>query len=208
MARLNNPSRPTLLTLVIGLLLGWLLIGLVRLAFLPQPVSTHYHANFLMILDNQPVNFSQDKYMEEVTSCAASGTLTPRQRAHQHNQNGGSVHIHTDGVSWGQFFQSLSFNLGSNYLVDDTGTLYTANQGKTVRYLLNGQEVQGIANTLIASEDRLLIAYGTYSADQLKELATTVPQTAHELNTSQDPASCAGDTHETTGQRLQRAFLF
>ena len=209
MPRFSLPRPATLLILIVGLLLGWLTSGVIRYIALPAPASVHYHANFQMVVDGQPVDFAQAKYMEETTACYLStGKLKPRQRAHLHNNDGSTVHVHTDSVSWGQFFQSLNFNLGPTYFVDDTGTVYANSADKKVHYFLNGSEVQNAANTIISDDDRLLVAYGSYTSDQLKQLANAVPTTAHDFDERQDPATCSGAKPETRTERLKRAFLF
>jgi uncharacterized membrane protein len=37
--------------------------------FTPRPYQVHHHANMAVIIDGEAWDFSQDKYMEEVSRC-------------------------------------------------------------------------------------------------------------------------------------------
>lgn len=63
--------------------------------------------------------------------------------------------------TWGDLFSNLMWNFGSGYLVDDYGKMYQSGSGKSVYYILNGEVVNNPHNTPVASEDKLLIWYGS-----------------------------------------------
>jgi hypothetical protein len=210
MPRLFSTRRPSPIPLLLlGAALFWLALGTVRYFAIPKTAPVHYHANFLMEISGQAINFGKPAYMEETSSCYLTSTpLYPRQRAHLHNSDGGTVHVHTSGVSWGQFFQSLYFNLGEHAIVDDQGIVYADSDVSKVTYVLNGKTVSSVTNTLIGNEDSLLVAYGTYSPEDLKKLVTMVPDHAHNYNQTLDPSACSSTPPETSAQHLRRSFLF
>lgn len=51
-------------------------------------------------------------------------------------------------------------------------------------------------NTAVKSEDRLLVWYGTGTAEEVgKKVNELVPATAHEFNSKADPASCSTNNY-------------
>ncbi len=86
--------------------------------------------------------------------------------------------------------------MGSGYLVDDYGKMYLAASGKNIYYFVNGELMSNPSNRTVGSEDRLLVYYGTGTADEVQKMyMDTVPKTAHEYNQKADPASCGSNTY-------------
>jgi len=77
------------------------------LQFLPP----HYHANFALYIDGKKFDFSGDQYMEDVSKCSLGNTVYPKDRAHLHENNGNTIHVHAAGVSWEQFFSNVGFTI-------------------------------------------------------------------------------------------------
>ena len=63
--------------LVVGLILGVLSLGMARFAFVAPPPAVHHHANFAVFVDGQRLDLSGDRYMEDVTACAARFDVSP-----------------------------------------------------------------------------------------------------------------------------------
>jgi hypothetical protein len=197
-------------SLLLGAIVGVLLFVAARFFFLPPPPSVHYHANFALFVDGQRVDLSGDHYMEDVTACAGDPAgIRPQDRAHLHNHEADVVHVHHNAATWSALFTNLGFGLGDDYLIlDDGRRFFSGEEGRSVKFFLNGEQVLEMANRTIRSEDRVLVSVGTETPEQaLATQYATVASTAGEYNTRQDPAGCAGNMRQlTVRERLQRAI--
>jgi hypothetical protein len=192
-----------------GMALGAFGLGAARFLLVPPPEATHFHANWAIYIDGERLDLSGQRYMEEVSSCyTIDGEVTPQARIHMHEGNHDVVHIHHLGTTWGHLTNNLGIGLGEGYLILTDGTrIFDGEEGR-FSYILNGRALTAVHNELVASEDRLLISYGSESLDELgtggfDQVATT----AAEYNTRQDPATCSGSS-EPLGfwDRLKSAF--
>ncbi len=193
----------------VGIALGVLGLGVARFLWVPPPEATHFHANWAIFVDGERLDLSDQRYMEEISSCySVDGDVTPQSRVHMHEGNHDVVHVHHRGVTWGHLAGNLGIGLGEGYLILNDGTrIFDGEQGRFT-YILNGRALTSAHNELIASEDRLLISYGSESVDEVglgrfSQVATT----AGEYNTREDPATCSG-SDEPLGvwDRLKLAF--
>ena len=178
----------------VGMALGAFGLGTARFLLVPPPEATHFHANWAIYVDGERIDLSDRRYMEEVSSCySVDGEVTPQGRIHMHEGNHDVVHIHHLGTTWGHLTSNLGIGLGEGYLMLTDGTwIFDGEEGRFT-YILNGRALTSVHNELVASEDRLLISYGSGSLDDLvtgtfSEIATT----AGEYNTREDPATCSG----------------
>ncbi len=193
----------------VGMALGAFGLGTARFLLVPPPEATHFHANWAIYVDGERIDLSDRRYMEEVSSCySVDGEVTPQARIHMHEGNHDVVHIHHLGTTWMHPTSTLGIGLGEGYLMLTDGTwIFDGEEGRFT-YILNGRALTSVHNELVASEDRLLISYGSESLDDLvtgtfSEIATT----AGEYNTREDPATCSG-SGESLGLwgRLKSAF--
>jgi hypothetical protein len=110
----------------------------------------HYHAGFLVYVNNQLQDFSDLKYMK-LTPCGQhEDELTPAQeqleKAHLHDSNGDVVHVHRDGATWGDLFTNMEYALP---------------EGVNVAYV-NGERFEGDISTYgIHADDSVVIFVGT-----------------------------------------------
>ncbi|MDP3975466.1 MAG: hypothetical protein Q8P95_00960 [bacterium] len=192
----------------IGFLAGVLAIIAIRFVGMDVQKATHFHANFAVFIDGRQRDFSSDRYMQDVQGCKAIGApVFPEDRTHLHNNVGDVIHVHDEGVTWGHFFANIGYQLGSNYLVDDTDTISRNIGQKSVVYILNGEVVKNPSNQLIKSEDRLLISYGNDPATYvLEHQYPLIAGTAHEHNQHPDPGSCSGDISLGFWDRLKKSL--
>lgn len=192
---------------VLGLAAGALLLGLARFAATPWPEPVHYHANWALYVEGERVDLSADRYMEEVDACVSGERLLPTQRVHMHDGLDHVVHVHDEGVTWGDFLTNLGFTLGDEVLVTDTGRRLVSGEEGRLLFVVNGFEVPGVANRLIEPGDRLLISYGDERPEEvLEDRFARVPDDAAEFDERQDPAGCAGAVEEGFWERMRRAF--
>jgi len=179
--------------IVVLVLLGlwiWCFVGYVYsgLKFIPP----HFHANFLMYVDGEKIDFSGDKYMEDVAGCSLTWLIYPKDRVHLHENNGETIHIHDEGVSWGHFFANNWFTFGSSYIALDDGRVLTDTDDKSMTFVLNGKVVDNPFNTLIKSKDRLYINYWSEDEQTVIDASSFVSENAWEYNAKYDPGSCGG----------------
>ena len=147
-------------------------------------------------IDGKAWDFSKDIYMEEVSRCNVMNDVRPEDRIHLHENNGNLVHVHMAASTWGDLASNLLWNFGSGYIVDDYGRMYQSGSGKNVYFFINGEQKDNPQNLIVSSEDRLLIWYGTGSAEDIqKKSDTLVPKTAAEYNHKADPASCSANNY-------------
>jgi len=193
-----------------GLLLGALIVLAIRFATYSNPNHTHYHANFAVYINGQRQTFASPTYYQEVTACTVSGTIQPEQRAHMHDNINSLVHVHDDGVTWGQFFENLGWYVGPDFIQTRDGTMYKADGINKLHVILNGDDYTGLApitNQVIGDDDRLLLSFGDASNTDLQKQYKSVPSTAHHYDITKDPASCAGQMEKVTfHDRLHHLF--
>ncbi|TXG76537.1 hypothetical protein E6P97_03405 [Patescibacteria group bacterium] len=197
-------ARRTVLFWGIGLLVGVLLTTAVRFAFV-RDTSTHYHANFAVFINGQQQQFDSFAYYEEVAACSSHNMANPKIRVHMHDQNAGLVHVHDDGVTWGQFFANLGYSLGRQSIETENDLYVDGADGKKLSFILNGTEVNSPMNQVIQSEDKLLVSYGDESMADVRERVSAIPNDAAEANTKADPSACAGAHSMSFGERLKQA---
>lgn len=159
-------------------------------------LSTHYHANFWVFIDGKRIDFSDDKYMEDIAACKVGVQKSAKDRVHLHENNMGTIHVHDDGVTWWHFFSNIGYNFTSQSITDDEGKTWNTDGEKKLLFFINGKEVKNPFNTEIRSEDVLMISYGTSNApDVLKNFEPIIKKDAKEYNQKNDPSTCSGNEY-------------
>lgn len=189
-----------LLILATGVFLVWYIYSA------SEHVPPHFHANFAMYIDGEKIDFSGDQYMEDVAGCSITGDIMPKDRVHLHENNPDTIHVHAAGVSWGHFFANNNITFWEKYLVLDNWTVYKNNDSSSIKYIINWKIKTNPFNKFIWSKDRLLIAYGNKTDEELLILYETVSDNAGEYNEKYDPGSCGG-TNENGILVILREFV-
>jgi len=193
----------------IGVIIGVLVLATARFAFVPHEHEVHHHANFAVFIDGRRLDLTDDRYMELVSACGATGQgVLPRERVHMHENNHDVVHVHHDGVSWGHFFTNLGFAIGEDFLILDDGRRLFADGERSFKFIVNGMPVPAVHDRLIRpGGERVLISYGAESVDEvIAAQFPVVAMDAVEFDATYDPAGCSGGHEESFGERLRRAF--
>jgi len=190
---------------VLFLIIGVLMAFVLRFS-LVDAHTVHHHANFALYVNGTRDTFSNFTFFEEVSSCSGTQHSNPKARVHMHKPSNDIIHVHDAGSTWGAFFANLGYSLGNKVLVTDNGVFIDGENSKSLRFILNGKEVQSIANEPINSEDRLLIDYGAESIGVLGGRFETIANNAGEYNLKPDPSSCSGGTKETIRDRFVRTL--
>ena len=200
----NTKLKPQLVWLLM-FLLGALTIVAVRFAAI-KDTSVHYHADFVLYVNGQKDEFKSFTFYEEVQSCSADDANNVKDNAHMHDNKAGLVHVHAAGVTWGQFFSNLGYTVGDNVIETDEGVFADGQDGNKLTFMLNGQEVDAIANRVVGNTDRLLINYGKEDKAELQTYHNALPNEANKANTQNDPAACSGGHKLTFADRLKQAI--
>lgn len=192
---------------VIGAVAGVLLLGGLRFAFAPWDATTHYHANWAVFIDGERLDLTAERYMEDASACAERGNVQAADRVHMHDGNHDVVHVHHEGATWGHLMAVLGFGLGADYLITDDGRRLFNDDGRTLKFVINGFQVSDIHNRVIRPGDRLVISYGAETAEQvMAEQFPRVASNAPEYDLTYDPAGCAGAQKPPLLERLRAAF--
>lgn len=157
-----------------------------------QHVPPHFHANFALYINGERLDFSGDEFMEDIAGCSITGEIWARDRVHLHENNPDTIHVHHSGVTWWHFFANNRFTFWENFISSDSWEVYINSWERKLYFILNGKEISNPFNTLISSEDRLLIIYGQEDETARQWLYDTVSKNAPEYNAKYDPGSCGG----------------
>jgi hypothetical protein len=177
-----------------GFVLAAIILLGIRFATYSIP-HTHYHANFALYINGKREEFKAAHYYEEIAACTLHGDIQPAQRAHMHDEINDVIHVHDDGVTWGQFFNNIGWTLGPDFIQDDKHAIYKSDDTNKLNLVLNGDNLTDLTtmnNEVIKDEDRLLISFGAIDDKTLDKEFKSVPATAHHYDITPDPASCAG----------------
>lgn len=194
-----------------GVLVFFIFIWVISLRFLILDYATgvHYHADFQIYIQGEPLLLDNPSYYEEDTACNVGNQTHPTSRVHLHDQIPHVIHIHDEAATYSHLMSNLGFNL-SNKVLQTRDKINIDQQGGRLRFILNGQPVFDIANKVIRNEDVLLIDFSNDNLDVLKERYNNIERGAAEANLSQDPAGCATSSSSSKShwQRLKDVFSF
>lgn len=196
--------KPVLYRNLALLLAGALLAFSLRFVLVNNEV-VHYHANFALYINGQQDEFKSFTNYEEVAACSGENTFDPKSRTHMHEQVNSVIHVHDAGATWGHFTANLGYSLSNNLIETQQGIFQKTDTSK-LRFILNGEAVDSIANQTIRSEDRLLIDYGSDSDAIVMQRYANVANSAHENNEKPDPQSCSGGAKESLKNRFKRTL--
>jgi protein-disulfide isomerase len=151
--------------------------ALIKAALAKAPVAQapaelyHIHANFKVYVDGKPVDFSLAKYQS-----TTANPLNPF--VHLHDGNGDIIHVHKQGVTLGDFFKSLGMSLTSTCFSPSIGQQYCANGDATLSMFVNGKPNTQFDAYVPQDLDRILLSFGSESAQQLEGQMNSVADTA------------------------------
>jgi len=187
-----------------GVAIGLLIFSVFRFVIY-QSETTHYHANFGIYADGEPIVFDSFTDFEEVAACSIDDISVPEHASHMHDFVGDAVHVHEQGVTWGAFLQNIGISVSEEHL-QVREVLYPVNDGKTIVFILDGEVVNNVSNKIISDESKLLISYGIVDETQNQEFYQEISSSAPQLNLSSDPAACGGDDADSVTDRLESIY--
>lgn len=144
-----------------------LIISLLAYYFITKPKigslgSTHEHADFMVYINGDALNFSKERYMVK------------DEHVHIENMIGHEIHKHATGITLGDFFRSLGFEFNENCFILDNRENYCNQEGKTLKFYVNGKQNYKYDKYEIKEGDKYLISYDNEGEEviqkQLKEV--------------------------------------
>ena len=146
---------------------------------LREPI--HEHADFAVFIRGQRVDFNQPRFVTE------EGEETSP-LAHIHPPRFTVAHVHISKTTWGEFFELLGIQLKDPSLVGVTeaqtclklpgGDRLCSNAAERFQFMVNAVRVDGVSQTEIHDLDRVLIAFGSETDEQLRALNAQVSDEA------------------------------
>ncbi|QSR87173.1 DsbA family protein [Candidatus Methylacidiphilum infernorum] len=115
----------------------------------------HEHADFRVVLDGKPIDFSAPKYQSRFGQ-----EIDPY--VHLHHGNGRVIHKHKRGITLGYFFKTLGMELSKDRFVLDTGEKFEVRNGKVLLLFVNGKLEPSLDAYEPRDLDRILIYYGPF----------------------------------------------
>ena len=156
--------------LIIGLIAGGAAIA-PKLSFLSggsgsigAAGSAHTHADFLVYVNGEPIDFSQPKY--QVVS----------QKAHVEAGNGNVVHGHATGATFKYFMNSLEFDYNATYLKTPEQEYYETGEKEAQMFVNTAGDWREIEPKAFEFEtgDKILLTYGNYTEEEISEFQNSV----------------------------------
>ena len=125
---------------------------------LRQPV--HWHADFALYIRGERYDFNQTRFFS-----TADEELS--ENVHIHEPYHAIVHVHREGTTWREFFDSLGFDLTDQCLTTPEGEQHCASNDEQLSFILNGVRVDSLAFQDITDIDRALISFGSESDEEV-----------------------------------------
>lgn len=89
---------------------------------------------------------------------------------HFEGGDGTTVHKHATGVTLGYLFDSIKLKVDDKCVIFQDGRQYCTNEDNTLRFYVNGEEVNSITDYEPMDKDRILAVYGGETPEEIQEL--------------------------------------
>lgn len=123
----------------------------------PSPIiNINKQAKYLIFTNKLKRNFSAVKYhhqSEEVFIQSDEPSI---------------IYIKKNKITWDDFFQTLPMKLTNSCLTTGDGETLCTNNSSSLKFYLNGIEVENLLEFEIQNEDKLLISYGDNSKETIE----------------------------------------
>jgi len=122
--------------------------------------SEHSHAALLVKIFGDTFDFSLPAYQIKTSWI------------HFEGGDGTTIHKHATGVTLGYLFQSIKIGLDDKCFVFQDGRQFCTNADYTLKFFVNGKQVNDIVNYEPMDSDRILIVYGAETPEEIQALLT------------------------------------
>ena len=120
--------------------------------------SEHSHAALLVKIFGDTFDFSLPAYQLKTSWI------------HFEGGDGTTIHKHATGVKLGYLFDSIKIKLDDKCFDFPDGRKFCTNEDYTLKFYINGEKVDDIRNYDMKDKDRILIAYGAETPDEIQGL--------------------------------------
>lgn len=127
---------------------------------LRQPV--HWHADFALYIRGKRYDFDQERFFS-----TAEDELS--ENVHIHESWPVVVHVHREGSTWREFFDSLGFEFTDACITLPEGERFCNSETERLTFILNGVNVDALAFEDITNIDRVLISFGSDSDEEFMQ---------------------------------------
>lgn len=127
--------------------------------------SAHLHADAKVYINGQSIDFSQRKYQ------LASSFI------HFEEGIGDVIHTHATGLTVGHMFKSLGMDFSNNCIAVEKQD-YCSDNGKKLKFYVNGQSSNEFDNRIIKNLDKYLISYGDENEPEIRKQLDSITNLA------------------------------
>jgi hypothetical protein len=144
---------------LIGFMLAFTIAGLSDLKQAESSFifgSAHEHASILIKIHDDPYDLTQERFQLQ------------NSYIHLENSNGHVIHRHSEYVRLSYFFDTLNLGLTKDCITLDDRREFCSNSEYSLKFYINGKQVQDIRDYLIFDGDLILVSYGDEGPEQIK----------------------------------------
>ncbi len=127
--------------------------------------SAHLHADVKVYINGQAIDFSQQKYQLKNSFI------------HFEEGIGDVIHTHATGLTIGHMLKSVGISFNNNCIVVD-GKNYCNEDGKKLKFYVNGQQYSEFDNYIIKDLDKYLISYGSENEEEIQKQLSSITNLA------------------------------
>ena len=120
--------------------------------------SDHSHAGLLVSIFGDEFDFSAPAYQIKSSWI------------HFEGRDGTTIHKHATGVTLGYLFDTLSLGLDDQCFVFQDGRSFCTNEDYKLVFYVNGEQFPDIRELEIQEDDKILIAYGAETPEEIDAL--------------------------------------
>ena len=122
--------------------------------------SAHEHASITIKIFGDEFDFTKPEFQLQSSFI------------HLENFDGYVIHRHSKDVTIGYLFETLNLGLLSDCIVFPDRTKFCSNEDYTLKFYINGKNVNDLQDYLIFDGDLILISYGSENQEEVeKQLA-------------------------------------
>ena len=118
--------------------------------------SEHSHAGILVKIFGDTFDFSAQAYQIKSSWI------------HFEGNDGTTVHKHATGVKMGYLFETLRLGLDDKCFEFQDGRSFCTNDDYTLRFFINGEQVNDIRDYELKEDDKILISYGAETPEEIQ----------------------------------------
>ena len=119
--------------------------------------SEHSHAGILVKIFGDTFDFSAPAYQIKSPWI------------HFESRDGSTIHKHATGVELEYLFNSISIGIDEKCFIFPDGKSFCTNEDYTLKYFINGKQVNDIRDYEIIEDDKILIVFGNEDKPQIME---------------------------------------